>query len=762
MRMPSINPVSTPMYTRVYGAFRGVDFSTDATQVDLSRSPGAQNMVSDSAGFPEKRPGWRWLHKVGGNINGLFYAVFEDGTRTLMAHIGTGIYTWSEPDEETQTTAAPVLVADGMADARSRFFSHRGKVYLLDGTKYRVLTHDADGYHLKAVEDDEPYVPTLRINITGNEVVQIGNSGKYYGGHTYEEFEEPNVLTYRRKVTMCGDGQSKKFYLGETDVDSVETVTANDVSVPAFVEGETQTQWYKLDEVTGLITFKTAPAMHEDGAGLANIEIEYTKQPTKRDEKKDSGTGTKKNFDVPEEAVKVAEVYVDGNKMKLTDEYTVDLANHLVKLTTAPKNKKEVRIVYVIAAPEFEPDRINGCTLCDSFGFYNDNRFFVAGENDEKYLNCDYMSGTDDPTYFPYDGYVRVGADTSRIMGYMKQFDAQIIVKEDNEQDAQVFLRQAEFDNEDGAMFPLKQGIKGVGAVSKEAFGVLRDDPMFLSDEGVFALESGQVRDQQSVQDRSFFINKRLTKEAHLENACAAVYKGYYLLAVNGNVYVADSRQRTAMSDTEAVGYEWYYWTGMPVKFFFVHDKALYFAAEGGICRLSDDYSKTYKYADGAYPMIKESEMTEEQRTEYRRLMSEQPDKAKTYRRSLEPGEAIEAVWITKADVLDTMVNLKSVPKKGCALMVKPYTRSSVELGYLTNREGTQVIKTEQTDIFDFEDIDFDRMTFNTFDLAQIVPFNRKIKKFGLIQFIIKSKELNEGFGVYGIQLSYMIGRYVK
>ena len=41
--------------TKTYSKFRGVDFSSDPSLVDDSRSPWAPNMVSDAGGMPEKR-----------------------------------------------------------------------------------------------------------------------------------------------------------------------------------------------------------------------------------------------------------------------------------------------------------------------------------------------------------------------------------------------------------------------------------------------------------------------------------------------------------------------------------------------------------------------------------------------------------------------------------------------------------------------------------------------------------------------------------
>ena len=52
--------------------------------------------------------------------------------------------------------------------------------------------------------------------------------------------------------------------------------------------------------------------------------------------------------------------------------------------------------------------------------------------------------------------------------------------------------------------------------------------------------------------------------------------------------------------------------------------------------------------------------------------------------------------------------------------------------------------------------------TFNTIDTPQVVPFNTKIKKYIMLQIIVRNDALSEGFGIYGIEKRYTIGNYVK
>ena len=75
MRQMTVPNFKTPETGyKIYQRFRGLDLSTDETQIDGSRSPKMVNMISDSGGYPEVRVGWRALHAFtgGGKVNGIY------------------------------------------------------------------------------------------------------------------------------------------------------------------------------------------------------------------------------------------------------------------------------------------------------------------------------------------------------------------------------------------------------------------------------------------------------------------------------------------------------------------------------------------------------------------------------------------------------------------------------------------------------------------------------------------------------------------
>lgn len=610
-------------YAKSYNRFRGVDFSTDPTQVSDQRSPFCQNLIADLAGFPEKRPGWRTVLDVGERINGMHYAVFASGVAAVILHAGEKLYSW-QPGADT---AAEFYTAAN--DARSRTFAHKGKLYFLDGKKYIVITEE-NGTFSAAPVTDNAFVPTTTIGMPAA------------GGGT--PFEAVNMLTPRRINSLVGDGTSTLFRLDAEDIDAVLSVT---------VEGEKKAEEtdYTVDLAAGTVTFTNAPPEYAGGGGIDNVIIEFSKA-------------------------------VEG--------YT---------------------------------DRVDKCTFAESYGYNNDNRFFISGN--PEYKNWDWQSGLDDPTYYPDTGYTMIGADTSAIMGYIKQYDTLTVIKEDNEQDAEVFLRTAAMTEDGKVYFPVKQGIKGLGAVSMNAFGTLRDDPLFLTKEGVYAIVTTTVQQERALQDRSFYVNAKLTKEENLKDAVAVVWNGHYILAVNGRAYVADGRQQTGQSRTEQYSYEWFYWTNIPARVFMELSGELFFGTEDGrICKFNTDIETMDRFNDDGAPIV--------------------------------------ARWSTKADALGTFARRKTMVKKGSMVVIKPYTRSSVKVYVATDKEHERFIKQEYMDIFTFADIDFSRFTFNTLDSAQVIPFNTKVKKFITLQMIFENDAANEGWGIYGAEIQYTVGNYVK
>lgn len=217
--------------TTVYSGFRGADFSTDPSLVANSRSPLCTNIMPDSGGMPEKRPGWRVLCSGDGRVNGLFYLRTESGTK-LLAHIGTALYTFTEDGDMTE-------LMTGLPDHKSRSAWLKGRLWIVTGGMF-ITT---DGTTAERVTEGECYIPTT--------VITRYPEG---GGSVYESV---NLLTRYRKNAFQTDGTAVTFTLDGSVDETGE--------VKAWVWGE-ETTAFTVDRENGTVTFQTAPAAPEAGS----------------------------------------------------------------------------------------------------------------------------------------------------------------------------------------------------------------------------------------------------------------------------------------------------------------------------------------------------------------------------------------------------------------------------------------------------------------------------------------------------------------
>jgi len=227
----------------MYSNFRGVDFSSDPSIVNLSRSPDALNVwknYSDTQGSCiETRPGIKLLGDFEGRINGIY--IYKD---KALVHVNKNLYLWTNfPD----TPAEKTLLKENMQNNRSSFCIFNDELFIVDGENYLVYSNG----ELKNVSDNA-YIPTTT---TGRSP-----SG---GGDKYQDV---NVLQTKRKNGFVADGTSKDYFLDATNIDSIEEVIVNDSVVTN----------YTVDKTLGKVSFTTAPTA-PNISGIDNVYITYSK-----------------------------------------------------------------------------------------------------------------------------------------------------------------------------------------------------------------------------------------------------------------------------------------------------------------------------------------------------------------------------------------------------------------------------------------------------------------------------------------------------
>ena len=248
--------------------------------------------------------------------------------------------------------------------------------------------------------------------------------------------------------------------------------------------------------------------------------------------------------------------------------------------------RDNVRIRYKKISIE-NKSQVNKCNVMCVYGYAGaNNRIFMSGNPD--YANLVIYSHLEDITYIPVENVIKVGLEVAPITGMVKINNGKLaVLKNVSDTDSTIFyIGYATYNNSEA--FPLEGSTKGEGNIASHAHATLLNEPLILTANGVFALNTATLTDERFVYHRSYYIDTKLTKEPNLEKAIGISNEGKYYLAVNNNVYVADSRFKSSSNNSRYSNYqyEWYYWTNLPVRVWFVWNKELYFGDKyGNICK---------------------------------------------------------------------------------------------------------------------------------------------------------------------------------
>lgn len=458
----------------------------------------------------------------------------------------------------------------------------------------------------------------------------------------------------------------------------------------------------------------TSIARTASGAGTA---FEAVNLLTRKRKNSFAGDGVSNTYILDFAPVESVEEVIVANE-EVTG-YTVDLEKGHVVFSALPPNGNGVdNIVITFTAGGDNKSTIDKCRVCGLFGGNNDTRVFLSGN--AQMPNVDWCSGLYDPTYFPDTGYTKIGADTSAIMGYARQYDTQIVIKEGNGQDATQWLRTFSLDENARPVYAVMQGAVGDGAISMDTFATLGDSPLFLSENGVCAVVGTSVSQQRSVQNRSMLIGKRLKEEADAQAVGAAV-GGKYYLSCGGHVYVADGAQMY-QSETGEVQYEWYYWEGFAPSAMINLDGQLWFGTkEGMVCRLGR-LDEVDCLTDG--------------------------------------GAAFSCWWTTPMLSLGSINHTKTVCEVGYMLM--PYSQAEYKVYYRSDRLDWTLMRQGSLSLFDFENFNFADLSFfcSTAPIAQRT--RRRERRAEVFQVRIQNDAIGTQLGLLGIEIAYRYARKTR
>lgn len=384
------------------------------------------------------------------------------------------------------------------------------------------------------------------------------------------------------------------------------------------------------------------------------------------------------------DSVELVEILTENGNWDVlkSDKYQVDTTTGQVTLSEAPGDspvlgRDNVSIKYKKSILE-NTNKINKCDIATLFGYDgNNNRIFVAGNRE--FPNYDFFCEQDDPTYWPDENFTKIG--TEPIVSYSRLTDGSLSIhKKQSDTDCTVYYRTSNMLN-NIEVFPLKDGVKNVGCISKYCNCNLVNDPLFLSDQGVFSCIGNNG--EKYAQQRSYYVNGKLIKEKNLDDAVATSFLGKYYLAINNHVYVADSRYLSypRNAKTEQYQYEWWYWDNLPVRVFFTWNNELYFGtSKGNICKFNNRY--------------------------------------------IDNNKEIKSYWETPFLELNNTQAAKTI--KDITLILNPNVSSDITLGYELDDGRTEIISKNYHNLDD--------------DFPKTIQEKEKIKKFMFIKFYMKNE----------------------
>lgn len=279
-----------------------------------------------------------------------------------------------------------------------------------------------------------------------------------------------------------------------------------------------------------------------------------------------------------------------------TTDYTVSTT--AITFTVAPEapvvvNSDNVRIKFKDTTSD-NSGLINKCRFCTPFGYQGNNqRLFYSGNPEIPNVDwhSDLVESQPDPTYISDTSMAVIGSQP--ITGYHRLSDGTLaILKNLSDTDCSIYYRTS---NAQGRwdVFPLLSGTKNVGCLTNDSCQNVNNYSLFLSDDGVYQFVTGSASStlERYADNKSYFINPDLIKEANLQNAKSVSIGSMYYLFINGNCYVANTAKLTENKNVDTRQYQWYFLRDMPCSAVMKWNNQLIIGDSlGNLKMVGDDY----------------------------------------------------------------------------------------------------------------------------------------------------------------------------
>lgn len=412
------------------------------------------------------------------------------------------------------------------------------------------------------------------------------------------------------------------------------------------------------------------------------------------------------------------------------------------------------------------------------------NAFFIKGSTEQIFVTNNtlapervWYSSLGDPTYFPELNYLDLGADGGRCVGFLHVNGELAVIKNEYNDTGNVYLvydttitsttvstNATTTKTTQEFSYAVKKMSSGVGAVTSRGFATLGDEPLFLSKDGLYGIVMAYGTAERTIRNRSRFVD-RVMLTHDLSYARMITHQNYLYVFVDNVAFVFDGRHKTAESrgNTNYL-YEAYYWefSDFVIDCVRVIDDEMYLISGSQLLAFKNT-GRMDDYSDGSHWDSEQQRQVE--------------------------GVPIVARWTTCNDDDNAPQMFKTMLKKGSMVTLAPYEFSSVNVwartdgkvysNLIVDENGDPVLDDQGNRQYEeapgyfigrfyadswsgFENIDFNRFTFDTREGPRDYYFKKKRKKYVRMQLIFENAEIDEGFGIHEVVKTYTATRYAK
>lgn len=432
------------------------------------------------------------------------------------------------------------------------------------------------------------------------------------------------------------------------------------------------------------------------------------------------------------------------------------------QLTSAtPETKVQVAYTHYDVIEKEQKNAFYNTSRNQNFsnGIYN--VMFVGGVDPSVFSNHTsrvWWSAINNPLYFPDNNFIEVGSNDTAVQGLTKVGDYLAVIKQSKTTDTAIFLLfPTSFEEE--TTFAVKQGVQGVGALSRYSFNILGDETLFLSPKGVMAIVPSQD-EEHKVQNRSYFIDKRLLAESGVDKSFSFVFDGKYFLSIgNGHVYVLDGNQRNSWgNDRTVLVYECYFLDNVPANSFAKHNDRLVFSTLEEVCVFGDTFVDAYG-ADNDTPTPVFAEWStifdDDGSLNYYKTMQKKGNLVSVL--PLENETPYKQITITEEIFNEDKGHYYIYDGEEYVQCTDSDVFSEEQIYYIENRSNTKVLIKKDGD----KEVEIERKFGLNSDIPSELFINKKFKKYKRLQFILRN-DADEDFGVDEIVKNYTVGNYAK